>query len=411
MKDAERVAAAYGVRYRPGEVTRRMSVWPGLDERLEQHRRELGGGWIDLRRVAIPLDARTPTRLSASVDAERCLDLFVVPSDEIIALDVTLLDADGRIVGRARGSGRDRSLVVCSPTPSAVTFELRPHLGIGLAIAMMSRSREGTEADIDPKALRLELFPTLGVGGERERRAAELSRLGLPGGRLVATGALALGQRKSLTFELPAGCSRLDLVAGTPLRGIDAWLYADDGSLLASASGPSPTLYACARGWPGATRRRAGRPSRPLRARASSRGRHAEIADRAAARSEPAPGTHGRARHHRRRAPGRRRLRAPGECERSRSAKSDGPSGTLPRRDGRRSVRARPASRSGSMDAEQRQIALGRGEHSTSVRACAVDAKGGDLVAELRTATGAGTALVTAHLVDPRAPAGAGTPR
>jgi hypothetical protein len=72
VRDAERVAAAYGVRYRPGELTRRMSVWPGLDERLEQHRRQLGGAWVDLRRVAVPLDARTPTRLSASVDAERC---------------------------------------------------------------------------------------------------------------------------------------------------------------------------------------------------------------------------------------------------------------------------------------------------------------------------------------------------
>ena len=410
LRDAERVAAAYGVRYRPGEVTRRMSVWPGLDERLEQHRRELGGGWIDLRRVAIPLDARTPTRLSATVDAERCLDLLVMPSDEIIALDVTLLDADGRIVGRARGSGRDRSLVVCSPTPSAVTFELRPHLGIGLAIAMMSRSREGTEADIDPKALRLELFPTLGVERERERRAAELSRLGLPGGRLVATGALALGQRKSLTFELPAGCSRLDLVAGTPLRGIDAWLYADDGSLLASASGPSPTLYACARG--GRVRLDAEPVARPgpfaLELRAEP-GTPKSLTEQPLAASRllgrmVARGTIGVARRvgavsvHpvSATALARQSLMVPaGRCLDVTGAIGPGAAGFEIR----------------LVDAEQRQIALGRGEHSTSVRACASDATGGDLVAELRTATGAGTALVTAHLVDPLAPGVADTPR
>src|SRR5262245_21347625 len=214
IREAERVAAAYGVRYRPGELTRRMSVWPGLDERLELHRRELGGGWVDLRRVAVPLDARPPTRLSATVDAERCLDLLVVPSDEIVALDVTVLDSDGRIVGRARGGARDRALVVCSPTPSAVTFELRPHIGIGLAIAMMSRSRERTEADIDAEALRLDLYPSLGIGPERERRAAELTRQGLPAPRLIASRTLPLGQRKSLGFDLPTGCSRLDLVAG-----------------------------------------------------------------------------------------------------------------------------------------------------------------------------------------------------
>ena len=410
VHDAERVAGAYGVRYRPGELTRRMSVWPGLDEKLEEHRRQLGGGWVDLRRVAVPLDARTPTRLSASIDADRCLDLLVVPSDEIVALDVTLLDADGRIVGRARGSGRDRSLVVCSPTPAAVTFELRPHIGIGLAIAMMSRSREGTEKDIDSQALRLDIYPTLDVGREREARAAALSRQGLSPARLVASGTLPLGQRKSVTFELPAGCSRLDLVAGTPLRGVDAWLYADDGSLLASATGPSPVLYACSPG--GRVRLDAESLARPgpfaLELRAEP-GTPKVLVENplAASRLLARMVEHGVIGVARRvgavyalpvgpNALARQTLLLPAaRCLDVTGAIGPGASGLEVRLVG----------------ADNQQLALGRGESSTSVRACATDSRAGELVAELRTTAGSATALLTAHLSDPRAPENAGKPR
>ena len=60
---------------------------------------------------------------------------------------------------------------------------------------------------------------------------------------------------------------------------------------------------------------------------------------------------------------------------------------------------------------EGQEIALGRGESSTSVRACALDAPGGDIVAELRAASGSATALLTAHLVDPRAKDNSGRAR
>jgi hypothetical protein len=410
VRDAERIAGAYGVRYRPGELTRRMSVWPGLDERLEEHRKKLGGGWVDLRRVAVPLDARTPTRLSASIDADRCLDLLVVPSDEIVALDVTLLDAEGRIVGRARGSGRDRSLVVCSPTPSAVTFELRPHIGIGLAIAMMSRSREGTERDIDAGALRLDVFPALDVARERERRAAELTRRGLTSPRLVTSGTLPLGQRKSVSFELAAGCSRLDLVAGTPLRGVDAWLYADDGSLLASARGPSPVLYACSPG--GRVRLDAESLARPgpfaLELR-SEPGTPKSLVENplAASRLLARMIDHGVIDVARRvgavyvhsvgpNALARQTLMLPfGRCLEVTGAIGPGASGFEVRLVG----------------ADNQELARGRGESSTSVRACATDSRAGEVVAELRTAAGSATALLTAHLIDPRAPENSGKPR
>lgn len=244
VKDAERAAARYGVRHRPGEIARRLSVWPGLDEQLEQHRRAIGGTWVDVRRVAVPLDSRLATRLSATVEAERCLDVFVLPSDDVAHLEVQVLDERGGIVGRAPSVGRSRSLIVCSPTPSAITVEIRPHTGIGLAVVMFSRSSEGTERDIDARAARFDLYPTGSLDVTRARR---------PGGerraRRVTSGALQMGRRSSTELVLARGCTRVEVLAGAPLRGVEAWLWSASGALIANArGGTGAALYACTEG-------------------------------------------------------------------------------------------------------------------------------------------------------------------
>jgi hypothetical protein len=238
----------------------------------------------------------------------------------------------------------------------------------------------------------------------------ELSRLGLGAGRLVASGTLPLGQRKSVTFDLPSGCSRLDLVAGTPLRGVDAWLYAEDGSLLARARGPSPVLYACAQG--GKVRLDAESLARPgpfaleLRAEpgtpktlvdnplAASRllSRMVEhgvigVAKRVGAVYAHPVGSNTLA---------RQSLMLPvGRCLHVTGAIGPGAAGFEIRLVG----------------GDNQQIAIGSGEHSTSIRVCAADTQSGDLVAELRVAAGTSTALLTAHLIDPRAKENAGKPR
>jgi hypothetical protein len=248
VKEAERAAAAYGVRYRPGEVARRLTVWPGLEERVDAIRRQIGGEWVDVRRVAVPLDARTPTRLSAPIEADRCLHVLASPSDEVSGLDMTLLDPDGRILGRADAVGRDRSVVVCSPTPVAITLELRPHGGVGLAVVMMSRSREGTETEIDGSVLRFSVFATRGVAEERAELATALTRAGYADGRVLTSGALPHGRRTSTELTLLPGCSRLDWASGAPLRGVRTWIYAPDGALLASDEGAHPVLFVCGKG-------------------------------------------------------------------------------------------------------------------------------------------------------------------
>jgi hypothetical protein len=243
VKDAEKAAALYGVRHRPGEIARRLSVWPGLDEQIEQHRRSVGGKWVDVRRVAVPLDSRMPTRVSAGIEQDRCLDVFVLPSDDVGYLDVSVLDERGGIVGRAPTAGRSRNLIVCSPAQAGVTVEIRPHSGIGLAVIMLSRSSEGSEPDIDTRSPRYDLFPTGNIDEARAKQAPTHGR-----GRKLGGGTLEVGRRSSLELDLPGGCARIDVLGGSPLRGIETWLWAADGSLIANErGGGKATLFACSR--------------------------------------------------------------------------------------------------------------------------------------------------------------------
>jgi hypothetical protein len=110
---------------------------------------------------------------------------------------------------------------------------------------MMSRSREGTETEIDRDALRLEVFATRDVKAEQQALGARLAQSGYPAGRVVLSGNLTLGRRQSSTLDLPGGCVRLDWVSGAPLRGVRLWAYALDGTLLASDEGARPILFVC----------------------------------------------------------------------------------------------------------------------------------------------------------------------
>lgn len=404
VRNAERAASAYGVRYHPGEIAKRMTLWPGLDEKLEQHRQRIGGRWIDLRRVAVPLDARTPTRVSASIEAERCLDVLVAPSDEVTAVDAVLLGEDGTVLGRAQTEGRDRSLIVCSPTPASVSLELRPHLGIGVAVLMLSRSDEGSEADIDADTLRLDVFAFGTVAEERKRHEREQAALGYAAPRVAASGSLPLGRRLSYPLELPDGCVRLDWVSGAPLRSVEAWLYAPDGALWAAEHGKNPQLFRC--GPKSSARLDVGSLSRPgpfalelysepgtpkvlekyplaasrLLARMTAQGLIATARQVGAVYEAQLTST----------ALARQALTLPfGRCL----------DVTLAVGAGAASVELRLVRSDGT------ELGIARGQSATSVHVCAVDGTSGtapEVVAEMRVLAGAATGLLTARQGDPR---------
>lgn len=248
--DAERAARAYHAHQRAGEADARLANWPGLAERVAEHRRRLGGRWADVRRLAIPLDARIPTRLSATVEEQRCLHALVLGSDELSHIELSAADQNGRILGRAASLGRDRSLVVCSTLESQLNFELRPQGGRGVAVLVLSQSDAGSSGDFDD-AVRIDRYSTGGLDDARQKNEKRLEGLGYPKAKVLKTGSLQPGRLDSAAFTLPKGCARLDILAASPVRDLSARLWAADDSLIAeSGARAAPVLFACSRGGP-----------------------------------------------------------------------------------------------------------------------------------------------------------------
>ncbi|HEY0465969.1 MAG TPA: hypothetical protein VGC79_17270 [Polyangiaceae bacterium] len=249
-EDAERAANTYHARQRSSEGDARLAAWPGLAERIAEHRRRLGGKWTDVRRIAVPLDARIPTRLSANVEEQRCLHALVLASDELSHIELSAVDQNGHILGRAASLGRDRSLVVCSSLATSLSFELRPQGGRGLAVLVLSQSEAGSAADVDD-ALRIDRYATGSLDDARQKNATRLEGLGYAKAKVLKTGTLLPGRLDSAAFALPKGCARLDILPAAPVRDISARLWSADDTLIAeSDSRAAPVLFACSGGGP-----------------------------------------------------------------------------------------------------------------------------------------------------------------
>lgn len=243
-ESASAVAAAAGAKPR-GEETGRLESWPGLEAKLAAHRRAVGSSWQDVRRFAVGLDPRAATRTSAAVEPDRCLDVLIVPTDEVPALDVVAEDASGRVVARALTDGRDRTMVLCSREGANVTIAARPRGGSGSAAFLLSRGPKGGAPEISD-AVRIDyVSSSLPV----EKARAELARdadaawgkpLDVGGGRAKT------GSRTSRSAKLARGCTRLDVIAGEPLGPVSAAVWDDAGVLVSESDGAlRATLYAC----------------------------------------------------------------------------------------------------------------------------------------------------------------------
>jgi hypothetical protein len=243
---AAQVGRALGARGRPGEELGRIEAWPGLDEKVNQHRRQVGARWEEVRRVAVQADARAPTRISASLDGGRCLDVYVVPSDEFGQLDLAILDSDDRVLLRAPAIGKERTAIVCSPLQAALSIELRPHTGQGLCAIVLSRSAAGAEREIAGSYYAARVAPDGDLSIERAQRSKSLRVLGYGEATTVGTGTADVGRRLSFPITLPDGCVRLDVIGGRPLAGLTADVWDASSNLVSSGTaGEGPTLFAC----------------------------------------------------------------------------------------------------------------------------------------------------------------------
>ncbi|MGK3991929.1 hypothetical protein [Sorangium sp. So ce1024] len=249
-KAADAVARAVGARGRAGDESGRLESWPGLEAKVRARRAAIGARWEDVRRVALPVGSRTASRIGATLDGGRCLDVLVSPSDEVASLEVVAEDETGRIVARARERGSDRTLLLCSTVSVELSIAVRSRGTQGLVAVVVGRSQPGAEAEV-----------TGAVPIERVTEGRDLAEVRAEHGRALAsrgygapraaTGTARLGSRTTLPVELPAGCARIDVLAGKPLADVLAELWSHDHSLLGRARGGArATLFTCGGGGP-----------------------------------------------------------------------------------------------------------------------------------------------------------------
>jgi hypothetical protein len=245
------VARSLGARGITVTGPRPADAWPGLDDALRAHRIELGGVWEEFRRVALSVDARVPTYAPLPVDAEQCVDVVIVPDEDVALLDVEAVDGEGRTVARAKEGTGARSLTVCSPIAMAGSLSVRPHLGRGLAAIVLARAAGAVAHDLSTRPDVAWVAPIQPLQTATGERNALLAKRGYEAPAATTSGTLSLGHRVSVPVDLKglAGpCARIDVVAGAPLALVDVRVWDDAGVLLASGEASSSlALFACAR--------------------------------------------------------------------------------------------------------------------------------------------------------------------
>lgn len=120
--------------------------WPTLDDDIADHLRALGGEWRDLRRVALPVDARISTRFDAKLEHGQCLSALAFPDDPFLALDLQVSSAEGRVLARGAEFGAQRRAVLCNDGPPILLgFQVRPQTGQGYAVVALSVSSRSAD--------------------------------------------------------------------------------------------------------------------------------------------------------------------------------------------------------------------------------------------------------------------------
>jgi hypothetical protein len=244
------VAKAVGARGGFGEGPRPADAWPGLDEKLRAHRNAIGGTWEDVRRVALPVDARAASMTPVSAAAGQCLDVLLVPDDDVAGIDLSVFDGDRREVARARDGGRDRALVLCTGYAFEGTLEVRPHVGAGLVAIVIARAPRASAPDLATRVDTVWYGTEASIDKARTAHDQAMAKAGYAAPAVLGTGSLTVGRRATVAAELgDPGCSRIDVVAGAPLTLVAARARDDKGTLRGGGEGAAgATLFACGGG-------------------------------------------------------------------------------------------------------------------------------------------------------------------
>jgi hypothetical protein len=233
-----------------GGTAKSAEAWPGLEDQIRAHRGAIGGAWDEQRRVAVPVDSRAVSAVGFSVDENGCTDALVLPDADVAIIDVEVLDAEARLVARAKETGTVRSVTVCSPVAISGTLQVRPHVGRGVVAVVVAKAKPDTARDLHTRPDVAWAAPSAPIEQTRAARNAALAKAGYGAPTATHSGQLQLGRRVTIPIDQPRdGCARVDVVAGAPLALVDAAIWDDAGALLASGEGiDGTTLFACGKG-------------------------------------------------------------------------------------------------------------------------------------------------------------------
>jgi hypothetical protein len=240
------VAIRLGARMsaREGEMLQQ-EAWPGLAGRVEQRRSELSGRWVELRRLSVPVSQRAPTYVSVPVPGSRCLDVLVVPNEEVRGLQVTVADDRGAVIARGAERGEERVALVCSPTDTTISVEVRPRRGHGMAAVVLSRSEAGAETELAVRPDARRVGPMLPLA-DVSRRVTTVLGAGKQGrAKEVGRGPLRMGGTVLHRHRVAPGCTRFDVLAGAPLTSLRAALWQGDALWARAEGGEQTTLFGC----------------------------------------------------------------------------------------------------------------------------------------------------------------------
>ena len=250
---AAELARAFSARGGAAQGAHAADAWPGLEDHVRAHRDALGGKWEEVRRVAVTLDARAPTFVGFSIAADQCLDVMVVPDEDVALVELEAQDGEGRLIARSREAGRDRALTICSPLTFDGSFVLRPHVGNGIAAVVIARAPADHVRDPSSRAQLAWTSATGSVDINKAARDGELVKSGYAAATSTSTGTLVVGRRSTVSLDFgtknakSAPCNRVDVVGGEPLALVDAEVWSAAGELVTRAQGSSSaTVFSCA---------------------------------------------------------------------------------------------------------------------------------------------------------------------
>jgi len=233
-----------------GAAPKSPETWPGLDDHVRTHRAAIGGTWEEQRRVAVAVDSRAPSSVALNVDEGGCADALVVPDEDVAVVDVDVLDGEGRLVARAKDTAAVRSITVCSQVAVSGSLQLRPHVGRGLVAVVVAKAKGDSAREMLTRPDVAWVASGQPLETTRAARERALANAGYGGPGATQTGQLQLGRRATMPVDLGGGpCARVDVVAGAPLALVEASIWDDGGSLLASGDGADgAVLFACGKG-------------------------------------------------------------------------------------------------------------------------------------------------------------------